>query len=296
METPPSDGKNPSFRISRRASVLLKPVGRRQGFAGAKVRDNHGFWADLPDRRCGRLRWAARRALITNGPGMTGVIQAGVLGVNEPARRVPARAGTSFGGREVGLYNAEISAGSLMIPESRRIATLLLSRPSDGQWEAALNDENLLQKKPATAKRQARLIRNRLETLDEEGLRLVARGDAELCRQILLSAAARHSRLLSDFMRDVYRADLLRLEKNLSHRQWDGFLEECAHRDEAVATWADSTREKLFQVIVRILFEAKYLDSTRQRALTPPLVHPQAEAYLKRLGDAETLARLEAKG
>lgn len=78
----------------------------------------------------------------------------------------------------MGLYNAEISAGSLMIPESRRIATLLLSRPSDEQWEAALNDENLLQKKPATAKRQARLIRNRLETLDEDGLRLVAQGDA----------------------------------------------------------------------------------------------------------------------
>ncbi|AMM15321.1 hypothetical protein AX768_02020 [Burkholderia sp. PAMC 28687] len=182
-----------------------------------------------------------------------------------------------------------------MIPESRRVATLLLSRPSAEQWEAALNDENLLQKKPATAKRQARLIRNRLETLDEGGLRLVAQGDAELCRQILLSAAARHSRLLSDFMRDVYAADLRRLEKTLSHRQWDGFLAECEHRDESVANWADSTREKLFQVIVRILFEAKYLDSTRQRALTPPLVHPQAEAYLKHLGDAETLARLETR-
>ncbi|MET3622985.1 DUF1819 family protein [Burkholderia ambifaria] len=193
----------------------------------------------------------------------------------------------------MGIYNAEISAGSLMIPESRRIATLLLSRPSDAQWEAALNDENLLQKKPATAKRQARLIRRRLETLDEEGLRLVVEGDSELCRQILLSAAIRHSRLLSDFMRDVYAVDLRRLERNLNHRQWDSFLAECEHRDDAVSRWAESTREKLFQVIVRILFEAKYLDSTGRRGLTPPLVHPRAEAYLKRFGDAETLARLE---
>ncbi|CFB61450.1 hypothetical protein PCO31110_04220 [Pandoraea communis] len=134
----------------------------------------------------------------------------------------------------MGLYNAEISAGSLMIPESRRIAPLLLSRPSDELWESALNDENLLQKKPATAKRQARLIRRRLETLDEEGVRLVVEGDGELCRQILLSAAIRHSRLLGDFMRDVYAMDLRRLEKNLNHRQWDGFLAECEHRDDAV--------------------------------------------------------------
>ncbi|WP_368367388.1 DUF1819 family protein [Paraburkholderia youngii] len=194
----------------------------------------------------------------------------------------------------MGVYNAEISAGSLLIPESRRIASLLLSQPSDAQWHAALKDENLLQKKPATAKRQARLIRRRLETLDDEGLRLVVEGDSELCRQVLLAAAIRHSRLLGDFMRDVYAADLRRLEKTLSHRHWDGFLAECEHRDENVAHWADSTREKLFEVIVRILYEAKYLDSTRRRGLTPPLVHPRTEAYLKHFGDAETLARLES--
>ena len=65
--------------------------------------------------------------------------------------------GTSRKGCILGLYNAEISAGSLLLPESRRIAKLLLGRPTPEQWDAALNDENLLQKKPATARRQARL-------------------------------------------------------------------------------------------------------------------------------------------
>ncbi|MCP3706793.1 DUF1819 family protein [Paraburkholderia sp. CNPSo 3274] len=227
---------------------------------------------------------------------MESVIKTGAIGHVQSRQRgqsTPRHPRLLLRKSAVGIYNAEISAGSLMIPESRRIATLLLSRPSDEQWEAALNDENLLQKKPATAKRQARLIRRRLQTLDEEGIRLVAEGDIELCRQILLSAAIRHSRLLGDFMRDVYAVDLRHLEKNLSHHRWDGFLAECEHRDDAVARWAESTREKLFQVIVRILFEAKYLDSTGRRGLTPPLVHPRAEAYLKRFGDAETLARLE---
>lgn len=194
----------------------------------------------------------------------------------------------------MGLYNAEISAGSLMVPESRRIAKLLLNRPTDAQWDAAIKDENLLQKSPATARRQARLIRNRLATLDDEGLTLVAKSDSELCRQLLLAASARHSRLLSDFLRDVYIADLRRLENTLSHRQWEAFLTECEHRDNAVSQWAASTREKLFQVIVRILAEAKYLDSTRRMGLTPPMLHPKARAYLKRLGDAETLTRMEA--
>ena len=193
----------------------------------------------------------------------------------------------------MGLYNAEISAGSLMLPESRRIARLLLEHPSPVQWDQALKSENLLQKKPATARRQARLIRNRLKTLDDEGLQLVADSDGELSSQVLLAAAARHSLLLGDFLRDVYTEDLRRLERNLSHRQWDAFLIECEHRDPAVGTWAATTRAKLFQVIVRILVEAKYLDSARRMGLTPPMLHPQIRAYLTRLGDTATLARME---
>ena len=193
------------------------------------------------------------------------------------------------------LYNAEISAGSLMLPESRRIARLLLTHPTPAQWDEAVNQENLLQKKPATAQRQARLIRNRLMKLDADGLQLVASGDGEISNQVLLAAAVRHSRLLSDFLRDVYGADLRRLERRLNHRQWDAFLIDCRNRDPAMGAWAATTRKKLFQVIVRILAEARYLDSARHMGLTPPMLHPIARTYLKHLGDAETLARMESK-
>ncbi len=81
----------------------------------------------------------------------------------------------------------------------------------------------------------------------------------------------------------------------LSHRQWEAFLVECDHPDPAVGAWAATTRKKLFQVIVRFPAEAKYLDTARHMGLTPPLLHPKARAYLTGLGDAATLARMEAK-
>ncbi|MFM7013019.1 MAG: DUF1819 family protein [Betaproteobacteria bacterium] len=194
----------------------------------------------------------------------------------------------------MGIYNAEISAGSLMIPESRRIAKLLLVSPTVEQWDHAIEVENILQKKPATARRQARLMRNRLETLDQDGWQLIAEGDTEVASQILLAASIRHSQLLSDFLRDVYMVDLQKLEKTLSHHQWDAFISECEHRDAAVDNWAPSTRDKLFQVVVRILAEAKYLDSTRRLGLTPPMLHPKTRNYLKKLGDRATLSVMEA--
>jgi hypothetical protein len=191
------------------------------------------------------------------------------------------------------LYNAEISAGSLLIPESRRIAELLLSQPSSAAWNEAIVRDNILQKSPATAKRQATLIRKRLETLDHDALRLITQSDTELCGQLLMAAALRHSQLMADFMRDVYVADLRQLERTLSHREWEAFLTDCAHRDDTVHCWAASTRRKLFEVIVRILVEAKYLDNTKNMHLTPPMLHPKLQACLVRLGARDTLARME---
>lgn len=196
----------------------------------------------------------------------------------------------------VSLYNAQISAGSLMLPESRRIARLMLAHPDSATWLEALKTENILQKKsPATARRQARLIRNRLETLDEEAWRLVADGDQELSLQILLAASVKHSRLLGDFMHDVVASHLRRYEHTLSPADWEAFLADCTQRDPAVATWSASTKAKLLQVTLRILAEARYVESTRSLRLTPPLLHPGVLRYLNSRSEGATLAILELK-
>ena len=192
------------------------------------------------------------------------------------------------------IYNAEISAGSLMLPESRRVARFMLTQPDRATWFDTLRTENILQKKsPATARRQARLIRNRLETLDEQAWQLVAEGERELALQILLAASVKHSRLLGDFMRDVVAGHVRRFEKSLVPSDWDAFLADCIQRDSAVAGWSDTTKAKLLQVVLRILAEARYLESTRSLRLTPPLLHPEAQRYLKSRSEAAVLAAME---
>jgi len=191
-------------------------------------------------------------------------------------------------------YNAEISAGSLMLAESRRIAELMLTHPTDAEWSHALKIENILQKNtPTTAFRQANLIRKRLVTLDEEGWKLIAQGEMEVSTQILLAAAIKHSYLLGDFLRDVYAGQLRRMEERLSAHLWDEFWTECAHRDAAIEAWSTSTRKKLFEVIVRILVEAKYLNSSRKMNMTPPSLHPSVISFLKRHGELNVLAAME---
>ena len=181
-----------------------------------------------------------------------------------------------------------------MLSESRRIAILLLTHPSDAEWDHALKNENILQKNtPATAFRQAKLIRNRLVNLDEEGWKLIAEGDMEVSTQLLLAAAIKHSYLLGDFLRDVYTKQLSRMELALNTHLWDGFWVECVHRDAEIDQWSASTRTKLFEVIVRILVEAKYLDSSRKKNLTPPSLHPTVISFLQRHGEFDVIAAMK---
>lgn len=191
-------------------------------------------------------------------------------------------------------YNAEISAGSLLPLESRRIAKLLLSDPDQAAWLYAIETENILQKKtPATARRQATLLRRRLTTLDAQAWKMMAERESEVVIQLLLAAAVKHSQLLGDFMRNIYADRQRRLDPSLAPSDWQDFLSECAHHDAAVADWSDSTKAKLFQVIVRILAEAKYLATTRSMKLTPQFLHPDVQRYLSTHHETYVLDCLE---
>lgn len=191
-------------------------------------------------------------------------------------------------------YHADLSAGSLMLPESRRIARLLLGAPTDAEWANAIRVDNILQKRtPSTAVRQARLIRSRLEPLGNTGWTMVADGDQEAAIQTVFAAALLQSELLRDFVRGVVIQHLARLETQLYPREWEMFMAECTARDPAVAAWASSTRAKLLQVTLRILVEAKYLESLKSLRLRSPNIHPEVRRLLLGLGHTELIKSME---
>src|SRR5690348_7739746 len=108
-------------------------------------------------------------------------------------------------------YSADITAGSLKVPESRIVARLLLDGVSGPAWKDAIERENVLQaRSPATAKRLARLIRLRLETMDADLWKLVRDGTGPVATHAALAAAVKHSPLLGDFLdlvvRDQFRS------------------------------------------------------------------------------------------
>jgi hypothetical protein len=179
------------------------------------------------------------------------------------------------------LYNGEIVAGSLLIPESRETATLLLQGASEEDWYQAIVIHNILQKRsPASAKRQAKLIRKRLGLMTPAHWALVKEGNAEVTTWALLAAAIKHSRLLGDFMGNVCRQHWQTYNRSLSSKDWREFLETCSQVDPVVGEWTVTTTSKLRQVVNRILAEAGYIDSTRKLNLQPVSIVPEVREYL----------------
>jgi hypothetical protein len=191
-------------------------------------------------------------------------------------------------------YNAEIYVGALLPLESRRIAKLLLTEPDQVAWVHAIETENILQKRTAaTAARQARLLRRRLATLDAEGWTMIVERESEVVIQMLMASAVKHSLLLGDFMLRVYAERQRRLEPTLVRSDWQDFLAECEHHDPSLAGWPQSTKAKMLQVILRILVEAKYIDSSKSLKLTPQSLHPDVRRYLSARDETYVLYCLE---
>lgn len=179
-------------------------------------------------------------------------------------------------------YDSDLIGGSLLVRESRVIAELLLEEADEAQWKKAIQADNRLQKRsPATAMRQARALRQRLERLDQPFWRALRDGDDELATQVAFIAALERNLLLVEFVETVVSdAFILRVE-NLAHYQWLDFLEDRSHRDPVISEWTESSKKKMGQVVFRILAEVGLLQSTRSLRLQHMLVRPEVKVLLE---------------
>ena len=180
-------------------------------------------------------------------------------------------------------FSGDIVAGSLLIRESREIARLLLNGVDPESWHQAIVVDNVLQKRsPVAAKRQARLIRNRLSLMKADLWEMVDKGSSDVAIQALLAAAIKHSRLLGDFLVTVIRQHWQTFTDKVTVRDWEDYLESCVQADPKVDSWTDQTRAKLKQIVFKILAESRYIASTRSPQLLPVSIIPEVEQYLVR--------------
>ncbi|MBW2709751.1 MAG: DUF1819 family protein [Deltaproteobacteria bacterium] len=187
-------------------------------------------------------------------------------------------------------YKADITAGSLKVAETRIIADLLLRGTDKQGWQTAIIDRNLLQTRTSeTARRFARLIRGRLETMESDLWKLVRDGSGEVATHAILAAAVKHSPLLGDFLDLVVREQYRIFKTTLAIRLWDEYLDDCRGRDPHMPLWNESTRKRLRSSVFQILAQAGFLENTRSGKLQTVHIAAQVLQYLEQHQERYTL-------
>lgn len=178
-------------------------------------------------------------------------------------------------------YRANLTIGSLRVPESRIIADLLLRDLDKKSWKKAICDDNILQARSIqTAMRVAQFLRNRLEQMDADFWKLIKNGSLIVATHSCLATAIKHSYLLGDFLNLVIREQYRIFSPKLSLKIWENYLEECQGRDPAMCLWSHSTRDRLRSSVFQILAQTGYIENTKSLKLQSIQIASEVLDYL----------------
>jgi hypothetical protein len=190
----------------------------------------------------------------------------------------------------------DLLLGSLLVRESRLVATLILTASTEAVWTEQILARNILQKKsPATAARLTRGLRKRLSPLDKKLLQTLIDADDRLAKQIILTSILHANRLLLGFFKTVLADAYLNHQERLHLYQWDDYVMEYSRNDSSILLWSHTSLKKVRQIIIRILAESGYLSDTKNRRLQRVIVDPELQKTLEQLHMQEVLNGLRLR-
>jgi len=154
------------------------------------------------------------------------------------------------------------TTGSLYHRESVKLAALYLEL---GDWNAVRDkviSNNLLQTRTLnTLKRVCREVISRLKTLSIEELDFLVEANPQEQGYLLWLATCRRYRFIADFAIEVLRERYITLKTDVNHEDFDSFFNRKSEWHAELDAIQPTTRNKLRQVLFRILREAGLLAS-----------------------------------
>ena len=188
-------------------------------------------------------------------------------------------------------YNGSLTREQFLFYEIRTVASLMQEGLSRDEILEKIAKENLFQ---FPTERMTESITNtcfkRIDALDSEILVYhLAYSPAEIAKQVNLYAMMKYNLLVWDFMTTVIAEKYRTQEFDFSKKDLNVFFSRLQEQDDTVASWSDSTINKIKQVLTRILVECEYLDSIRSTQLNLVAIVPELEDEIRAKSDVAAL-------
>ena len=185
--------------------------------------------------------------------------------------------------RDASPYNAAITREQFLFYEVRTMAKLVCDGLSNDEAVNCIVKENLFQyPTEKSVKKMALACLRRLEALEDQTLvEAIADQSSDVSRQVCLYAMMRQYRLVHDFMLTVIGEKYRRLDSSFGKIDLNIFFQRLQEQDDWVASWSESTITKLKQVLLKLLVDNEYLDSTEATKLNPVSISPLLENAIR---------------
>ena len=186
-----------------------------------------------------------------------------------------------------------ITREQFLFYETRIVARLMSDESlTDEEITSRIIEENLFQfPTEKSLKRTVTGCLKRLRCLeDDELIKVIAHSPMEVGKQMCLYAMMKQYRLVWDFMITVIGAKFREQDLSYGKMELNVFFMRLQEQDDEVASWSDSTINKIKQVLNRILIENEYIDSPRATKLNPIMICSEVDNAIRADGNEVALS------
>ncbi len=189
-------------------------------------------------------------------------------------------------------YIASLTREPFMFYEMKITAKLLEEGLSEEEAIKKIFKENLYQyPTERSLKMRSRACIKRLNALgDEELVSWIINRPLDVSRQVCLYAMMKQSRLIWEFMITVIGYKYRTCNFSYGRMDLNVFFTRLQEQNDTVASWSDSTINKLKSIITSLLKENGYIDKTSSKRLNEVLLDYKLKDKIIENGDATCLS------
>ena len=190
-----------------------------------------------------------------------------------------------------GTYNGGLTREQFLFFETKILAKLLIDGGSFDEAVLIIKQDNLFQfPTERMIESIAKSCYQRLQALESDRLiEVIATASVDVAKQVNLYAMMKHNRIVWDFMTTVIGEKYRTQDFSFTKKDVSAFMFQLQEQNEDVASWSDSTIQKIKQVLTKILVECEYLDNTKSEVLNPVYLYPELEEEIIAQNDLAAL-------
>jgi len=156
-------------------------------------------------------------------------------------------------------YSASFTAGSLLLEETSRIIDYIINDTIEEKKKEIITNNAIKINSESARKRVLQEIRKRKRAVNPVVWKRFAVSNQSEQKILLFYVCLKTYTLLYDFQKEVVLENWKNMKRELDERDVELFLERKSYEHPEIDEWTDSTRDKVVQVVIRLLKEAGLL-------------------------------------